>query len=301
VLAPYGSGKSSLLRYSRNLIGGAAHPVQRTYSKAYLEQHFSGTAGAFFLDETESDTESDRIRRIIELVRLLSDDGAEGGRGSSSGKSRRLDVHGTVTMAATVTEEWPPQDRSRITLLELLPFADRPRDHPPAPAEEIAAMFQAASDMSAALRARALATWGLFQCNLRIARAAVLGMGGSPRDADQLGHLIAGWKTMTSDDELGDTDQLERFRPFIMSLVENEDGDDAPNDLLNVVRARLGRRSASSPLAAPISWPFWYDAPFHGECGTDPPVIGSSSDLRHPAVDEELDARDEAALIRGEE
>jgi hypothetical protein len=125
VLAPYGSGKSSLLRYARALGGGSAHAVQKTYSKAYLEQNFAGTACAFYLDETESDSEGDRIRRIFELVRLLSDDGAEGGRGSSGGKSRKLDVHGTVTMAATVTEEWPPQDRSRITLLELRPFRDR--------------------------------------------------------------------------------------------------------------------------------------------------------------------------------
>jgi hypothetical protein len=144
-------------------------------------------------------------------------------------------VHGTVTMAATVSEEWPPQDRSRITLLELLPFVDRPKDVSPAPPEEVASMLQAASEMSAALRARAIATWDLFLRNLKAARAAIMAMGGSPRDADQLGHLIAGWKTMTSDDELGDADQLARFRPFIMSLTENEDGDDAPNDLLNIL------------------------------------------------------------------
>lgn len=235
VLAPYGSGKSSLLRYARALSGGAAHGVQKTYSKAYLEQHFAGTAAAFYLDEAESDAEGDRIRRIFELVRLLSDDGAEGGRGGSGGKSRRLDVHGTVTMAATVTEEWPPQDRSRITLLELRPFADRPAHDPPAPPEVIAAMLQRAAEMSAALRARALDRWDLFQRNLAIARAAILKMGGQPRDADQLGHLVAGWKTMTSDDELGDDDSLERYRPFIMSLVEGETGDDAPSDLLNTI------------------------------------------------------------------
>ena len=236
VLAPYGSGKSALLRYSRALVGGSAHAVQRTYSKAYLEQNFAGTAAAFYLDETESDSEGDRIRRIFELVRLLSDDGAEGGRGSSSGKSRRLDVHGTVTMAATLTEEWAPQDRSRIMLLELQRFADRP-DRPPAPPETVAAMLQAAGEMSAALRARALATFDLFHRNLKIARAAILTMGGAPRDADQLGHPIAGWRTMTSDEAFDpdDADAFARFRPFIMSLIEQEDGDDAPNDFLNTL------------------------------------------------------------------
>ncbi|MEA2916047.1 MAG: hypothetical protein QOJ15_8128 [Bradyrhizobium sp.] len=235
VLAPYGSGKSSLLRYSRALLGGGAHAVQRTYSKAYLEQKFAGTAAAFYLDETESDAEADRIRRVFELVRLLSDDGAEGGRGTSGGKSRTLDVHGTVTMAATVTGEWPPQDRSRITLLELQKFEDRGESRPPAPPEAMTAMLEAAAKMSATLRARALATWDLFHKNLKIARGAILDIGGQARDADQLGHLIAGWKTMISDDPLDENDQLIRFRPFIMSLVEAEDGEDAASSMLNTL------------------------------------------------------------------
>ncbi len=254
VLAPYGSGKSSLLRYARALLGGAAHAVQKTYSKAYLEQDFAGTACAFYLDESESESEPDRIRRIFELVRLLSDDGAEGGRGSSSGKSRRLDVHGTVTLAATVTEEWPPQDRSRITLLELLAFRDR--DRPPAPPEVIAAMLHRAAEMSPDLRARAIDRFDRFLANLKVARAAIQAMGGSPRDADQLGHLIAGWKTMTSDEVLGEADDLVRFRPFIMSLIEGEEGDDAASELLNTIFGqvpdlwRSGERNTVGELVA---------------------------------------------------
>src|SRR4029450_4691781 len=54
VLAPFGSGRSSLLRYSRTLLGGGAHPVLNTYSKAYIEQKFRGTAAALYLDEAES-------------------------------------------------------------------------------------------------------------------------------------------------------------------------------------------------------------------------------------------------------
>jgi hypothetical protein len=236
VLAPYGSGKSALLRYARTLVGGAAHPVQRTYSKAYLEQHFSSTAAALFLDEMESDSEQARINKLFELIRLLSDDGAEGGRGSSGGKSRKLDVHGTVTMAATVSEEWRPQDRSRITLVSVRPFSSR-IDHPPAPPEILAAQIHAAAEMSAALRARAIACWDLFQHNLKVARAAIMAMGGQPRDADQLGHLIAGWATMNGDEPLDpdEHEQLTRFRPFIMSLAEAEDGEDEPNNCLNTI------------------------------------------------------------------
>lgn len=237
VRAPYGSGKSSLLRYARTVVGGAAHPLQRTYSKAFLEQRFSGTAAALFLDEVESDAESRRISNLFELVRLLSDDGAEGGRGTASGKSRQLDVHGTVTMAATVSEEWRPQDRSRIAYLELRRWKDRV-DRPPAPPEFVAAQLATAAGLSAGLRARAIALWAEFQANLAAARKAVLEMGGAPRDADQLGHLIAGWWTMTSDKPLAeslDVAQLERFRPFIVSLAEEDDGEDEASNCLNTI------------------------------------------------------------------
>ena len=40
---------------------------------------------------------------------------------------------------------------------------------------------------------------------------------------------------MTSDDLLGEIDQLQRFRPFIMSLAEIEDGEDAATALLNTL------------------------------------------------------------------
>ena len=239
VQAPFGSGKSLLLKYLRALLGGAAHPVQRTYSKAFIEQHFASMSAALLLDEMESDEQAERIRGLFELIRLLSDDGAEGGRGTSSGKSRKLDVHGTVTMVATASEDWRPQDRSRITLVEMQSFRERGEDHPPAPPEQIETMLKVAVDMSPALRARAIATFesGLFHDNLKIAREAVMKMGGTPRDADQLGHLVAGHRTMTSDDPFDPEchEDITRFRPFIMSLAEEEDGDDEPTILLNLL------------------------------------------------------------------
>ena len=237
VRAPYSSGKSQLLKFSRALLGGAAHPIQRTYSRAFLEQHFSGTAAALLLDESESDEEEDRVRKLFELVRLLSDDeGATGGRGTSAGKARRFDVHGTVTMAATVSETWRPQDRSRIVLLELRPLNAR-FNQPPAPPESILALIEKAAEESAGLRARAIGRWDLFLENVKIARTAIMAMGGNTRDGDQLGHLIAGWWTMTSDSPLNeeDVEQLSRFRPHIMSLVEAEDGDDEASDCLNTL------------------------------------------------------------------
>lgn len=236
VQAPPGAGKSTLLRYARTVLGGAAHGVLRTYTKAFIEQHFTGTAAAILLDEMESDTETARISRLFELIRLMSDDGAEGGRGSAGGRARKLDVHGTVLMAATVTEQWRPQDRSRITLLTVRPFVTRA--DPPAPPELMAARMEQAAKMSPTLRARAMEKWELFRQNLKTARHAIALMGGQPRDADQLGHLIAGRYTMSSDEPLDverDRQELERFRPFITSLAEAEDGEDEATRCLQTI------------------------------------------------------------------
>jgi hypothetical protein len=235
VRAPAGSGKSTLLKYARALLGGAAHPIQRSYSKAFLEQRFSGTSSALLLDEMESDSESDRVRHLFELIRLLSDDGASGGRGTSGGQAREFDVHGTVTMVATVTEQWRPADRSRIVMLELRPLRDR--DDPPAPPETVAGLIEAAAEASPAVRARMIERYGLFLDNLAIARQRILELGGSPRDSDQLGHLIAGWATLTSDKVLNEDDArgLERFKPYILTVSDAEDQADDPGELFNVL------------------------------------------------------------------
>jgi len=41
-----GAGKSTLLKYMQALLGSAAHPVQRNFTRARLEQKFSNTACA---------------------------------------------------------------------------------------------------------------------------------------------------------------------------------------------------------------------------------------------------------------
>jgi hypothetical protein len=236
VRAQAGSGKSALLKYSQALLGGAAHPIQRTYSKARLEQRFSHTSCALLLDELESDSEAERLRKVFELIRLLSDEGATGGRGTPGGQSREIDLHGTVTMVATLAEAWRPQDRSRIAYIELRQLRDR-LDHPPKPPEALQAMIDEAAELSAAIRARVIVRFGLFQENLAHARARILELGGSPRDADQLGHLIAGWATMTSDEPLADIDlrELERFASYIMTVSDEQVGADDASDCFNTL------------------------------------------------------------------
>jgi hypothetical protein len=58
----------------------------KDYTKAFLEQNFSHTSCALLMDEAEGDKEG-VMSRLWNLILLLSDHGATGGRGSASGQS----------------------------------------------------------------------------------------------------------------------------------------------------------------------------------------------------------------------
>lgn len=230
IRAHAGSGKSTLLQYIRALLGSGAHPIQRTYSKTHLEEIGKHTALAILLEEAEGDKGEDahRLEQILKLMLLLSDEGAIGGR-----FKRQIDLHGPVTMVATLTDDWRTTVKSRLILLELRSLRSR-TDHTLRSEEEVAAMTEAAKEMSAGFRAAALAHFDLFNQNLKLARARILELGGDPRDADTLGHPIAGHATMTlgrvlEPDEIG---ALDRFKPWITTLRDQEDGVDDATELV---------------------------------------------------------------------
>lgn len=232
VRAVAGSGKSTLLKYVGMLLGGAAHPIARTFSKARLEERFAHTACALLLEEAEGDPgrEAERMKQVLDLLLLLSDDGAVGGR-----FKRDIDLHGLACLVATLTDEWRTTIKSRITLLELKPLRSREREL--LSAEAIEALMKAAAGISAGLRARAIERYPLFQENLVAISKRILQLGGSPRDADQLGHLLAGWACLCwdepiSEDELG---RLDRFRDYIITLRDGEEGLDDASECYNTL------------------------------------------------------------------
>jgi hypothetical protein len=230
VRAHAGSGKSTFLQYMSALLGSAAHPIQRTYSKTHLEEIGKHTALAILLEEAEGDAGEDahRLQQILKLLLLLSDEGAVGGR-----FKREIDLHGPVTMVATLTDDWRSTVKSRVVLLELRSLKAR-EGHRMMSLEEVAAMTALAKEMSAGFRAAAIAGFDVFNENLKLARARILELGGDPRDADTLGHPIAGHATMTlgrvmTPDEIG---ALDRFRPWITTLRDQEDGVDDATELI---------------------------------------------------------------------
>lgn len=232
VRALAGAGKSTLLKFIAALLGGGAHPVQRTVSRARLEERFAHTACALLLEEAEGDpgTEAERMKRILELLLLLSDEGAVGGR-----FKRDIDLHGLACLVATLTDGWRTTIKGRVTLLELRRLRDRER--PLLSDEALEALMKQATALSPGLRARAMARWDQFQANLALIKARLLQIGGAPRDADQLGHLLAGWACMSWDDVIGadELGRLDRFRDYIVTVRDGEEGLDDAGECWNTL------------------------------------------------------------------
>lgn len=233
IRARAGAGKTTFLQYLSALLGSAAHPIQRTYSKARLEEIGAHTALAILLEEAEGDPgeEAQRLAQIFKLLLLLSDEGATGGR-----FNRQIDLHGPVTLVATLTDAWRTTIKSRVVLLELRSLKSR-TGHTLLSPEEVAAITDQARRLSPAFRAAALASFDLFHENLKLARARILALGGDSRDADTLGHLAAGYATMTlgrtmTEDEIG---ALDRFTPWITTLRDQADGVDDATECLNTI------------------------------------------------------------------
>lgn len=228
-----GSGKSTLLQYIKALLGGAAHEIERSYSKTHLEEQGKHKALAILLEEAEGDPgeEASRLAQIFKLLLLLSDEGATGGR-----FNRQIDLHGPVTLVATLTDNWKATIKSRVVLLELRSLRSR-ENHALLSPEGVAANIEAARGLSTRFRAAVLAAFDLFHDNLKLARARILDLGGDSRDADTLGHLLAGLATMTlgrlmTEDEVG---KLDRFVPWITTLRDQEDGVDDAMELFNTI------------------------------------------------------------------
>ena len=250
VRAQSGAGKSTLLRLADAALGAGCHGVLNNVTAAYIQGSMSHQARAICLDEYENDTDEDRLRRLTEMIRLMSDsDGGHGGRGSGSGQTRDIRLTGSVIMAATLREAMRPQDLNRITMLRAVRLYDRP----PAPDDEaekasrslaverIEGLIGDFARHSPALRARMLGGLGLYRENVQRARATLLGWGVSQRDATQLGHLVAGFWTLTGDEPADDA-LREGMRKYLEHLpsADSSDGDDVEPDARNLLNALFG-------------------------------------------------------------
>ena len=182
-----GSGKSTLLD-----VMAAASPLHwysNDTSKAGLEQGVNGRAMPCFLDETQKVGDNRGAEALLDLVLTASGTrGTQGARGGVDGVGRRIEMAGTIVMAATEVPEMRETHLGRFAIVKLVK-PEAGDDFSP----EHKALIEDMKLAGPALWGRALSSWERYQISLATFRAALGEAGCAPREMDQLGAILAGW------------------------------------------------------------------------------------------------------------
>lgn len=247
-----GCGKSKLTEFVKAALGAQAR-LANNFTEAGLRQMLTGEARAVMLDEAEGAGTSNRVEPVIELLRQMSGgDGVTGLRGSIGGAAQRFSVTGSAWLSAINAPQLQPQDRSRITEIEL-----RPPNTERAGQVDDAIAF--AAEASTKLRGRAIEGWPRFGENLLIFRAALLDRGCDGRQADQLGAMLAGAEMMLHDDPVFSDvarEQVASIAGMIANLiVEDEEDSDARQCLSTLLTSPVDhwRGGARSTIGAMVA------------------------------------------------
>ncbi len=220
VSAVHGSGKTWLAELIASVLGVDAI---NNFSEASVRQDGAGQARGLVLDESES---GGRFEPVIELIRhMAAKGGAKVQRGSPDGQIKKYVIIASVFMAAINPPALDPQDRSRITELELTKHPARKPEEAAAHEAKVQRAMEWAAERAPHLRARAYAGHRRYLANFAAWRGAFQGLGATPRQADQLGALLAGRDLMLSDTETSPAAAAEAavaFQPMVTAIVNEE-------------------------------------------------------------------------------
>jgi hypothetical protein len=245
---PFGSGKSTLMRYLSAACGGGL-PTTDT-SEAALRQGYDNRAVLIPVDEAEAN--GSHIGRILDLMRGASGrNGAVTSRGGAEGEARTFRVNGCFLLAAITPVVLVPADASRITLVQLArPDAVNEKRVEDAIAE--------AGRLYPALLRRLQDRFPLYLANRAAIRAAAVAKQATSRSADQLAALLAGWQVLTQDDAITEADAgelLEGFRDFYSTEAETAEEDTPQLVLQHLLSSRvpIGSKGGEMTVAGAIT------------------------------------------------
>jgi len=201
-----GTGKTYVLdNIVRLILGEFALPVQSSTTSAGVRQALGCDARPVLLDEFEGeDFESQRRQQsMLELARqAFSDGGAKILKGSQGGKVVAYQIRSSFLFSSIGVGMSQHADETRIMVLSLsMPIAT-PRA---SAAEHFAALCAQVSTVltpawCAALRSRAIRMLPVIRANAEVFSAVVADKLKSRRSGDQVGALLAGAYSLSSDD-----------------------------------------------------------------------------------------------------
>ncbi|QPM89143.1 hypothetical protein PSAL_003540 [Pseudooceanicola algae] len=179
------TGKSTLQRLLRYLHGGSSGLLQASdATEAGIRSVIGYSSMPVALDELEPDDDPKKGKAgaIIRLARIAAS-GDQILRGSTDQKGYQGNAYSCFLFSSILVPPLPPQDRSRLILLDLnrlSPDAPKPKDDP-----------RRLKALGATLRASIIGRWDSWAERLDLWRGSLAAQGHGGRQADNYGTVLA--------------------------------------------------------------------------------------------------------------
>lgn len=234
-----GTGKSTLNgegKVLHQLFGGGLMTTAEA-SAAAIRQTLKNSTVPVLFDEIEASEDNRRVNEIVALARVASS-GATVHRGGQDHQAHEFKLRSCFQFSSINIPALQPQDRSRLGILELMPFA--PGDLPPVLED------YRLPTLGRHLQRRMVDGWPRFEETLRRFKRALAMVGHDNRACDQFGALLAGADLLLND-EVPDDEEVAHWaglcRPERMAEVSEATPDEQQcliHILTSMVQARGG-------------------------------------------------------------
>lgn len=245
------TGKTTLLGVVLRLLGDLAFSFEGSTTEAAIRQTLRNDARPTILDEIEASQSNSRA--IIELLRVSASDGCGRiARGTAEGIAQHFMIRTSALLAGIVSNLPREADQSRFVQLELKPHGDNLEDRREL-YREIERLDNGLGSRLVARMIQAIRS-SQFDLCLSIFHECILDAGGTHRDANVLGPLLAAAHVVTNDEAVEAEDAAQQAYAAMALRRENErDEVQCLNHVLaQVVRADDGTNPSIWELIASV-------------------------------------------------
>ena len=200
IFGPAGTGKSSLNGKDAVIHTLLGRGVFRTgdASAAGIRQSLKNSTLPVMFDEIEAEADNRRQLEVVKLARLAAS-GESATRGGQDHNAHEFTIQSCFLFSSINPPPLEPQDRSRLAMLELRPFAKGQRA-PDLSGDNFAAMGRE-------LQRRVIDGWPRLAATKELFHAALALAGHTSRACDQFGMLLA-FADLAMNDELPDDEDV---------------------------------------------------------------------------------------------
>lgn len=245
ITGPAGSGKSWLLKeIIRPLLGETALSVQSETTEPGLRQLIKSDAMPVVFDEAEAEDRQQQqsIRKVLGLMRAASaDDGGFLVKGSSSGIEKKYRIRSCFAFASIGVTATQQSDKTRITLLTLkVPPDGKEKEENWAKLQKMH-LDTINDEYAVNLQARTLNILPTIISNAAVFAKAATALLGKQRIGDQIGSLLAGAYSLSSNNKISYEDAVEWIKEKDWSEERELEESRDENRLLSHILERLIR------------------------------------------------------------